>query len=53
LADELRKAFGVESELVPGTNGVFDVIVDGKQVFSKAEIGRFPDSGEIVKKLNL
>jgi len=48
--DELRKAFGVESELIPGSNGVFDVIVDGKLVFSKFETGRFPSPGEITQK---
>jgi selT/selW/selH-like putative selenoprotein len=51
LADELRKAFGVKAKLVSGTGGIFDVIVDGKHVFSKSETGRFPDSGEVVNKL--
>jgi len=41
----------VESELVPGSGGIFDVIVDDKLVFSKFETGRFPDSGEIVQKI--
>ncbi len=51
LADELRKAFGVEAKLVPGTNGIFDVVVDDKRVFSKSEVGRFPDPGEVTSKL--
>ena len=51
LADELRKAFGVDVKLVPGRNGIFDVIVDGKLVFSKFEVGRFPEAGEVVSKL--
>ena len=51
LADELRKDFGVEAKLIPGSNGIFDVIVDGKCVFSKAETGRFPDPGEVASKL--
>ena len=41
----------MESELVPGSGGIFDVIVDDKLVFSKFETGRFPDSGEIVQKI--
>jgi selT/selW/selH-like putative selenoprotein len=41
----------VEAELVPGTNGIFDVIADGKRVFSKSEVGRFPDPGEVTTKL--
>jgi selT/selW/selH-like putative selenoprotein len=41
----------VEAKLVPGIGGVFDVVVDGKVVFSKAEVGRFPDPGEITGKI--
>ena len=51
LADELQKAFGVEANLVPGRNGIFDVIVDGNLVFSKFESGRFPNPGEVTSKL--
>jgi len=47
----LRKAFGVEANLVSGGNGIFDVIVDEKLVFSKFEAGRFHSPGEIVEKL--
>jgi len=28
--------------------GVFDVSVDGKLIFSKKSVGRFPEPGEIV-----
>jgi selT/selW/selH-like putative selenoprotein len=48
LADELRSAFGVESELVEGTHGIFDVYVDDRLVFSKHREQRFPDPGEVV-----
>jgi selT/selW/selH-like putative selenoprotein len=41
----------VEANLVTGGNGIFDVIVDENLVFSKFETGRFPNPGEIVKKL--
>ena len=41
----------MEAKLVPGSNGIFDVIVGGKRVFSKSEAGRFPDPDEIVSKL--
>jgi len=39
----------VEAELAPGGNGIFDVTVDGKTVFSKTAMGRFPEDGEIAK----
>ncbi len=33
--------------LVKGSGGVFDVVVDGNRVFSKHELGRFPEPGEV------
>ena len=30
-----------------GSGGVFDVVVDGKLVYTKRETGRFPDPGEV------
>jgi len=47
----LSKEFGVKAQLIPGGGGIFDVTVDGKMVFSKFEIGRFPESGEVVEKI--
>jgi selenoprotein W-related protein len=49
LADELRNAFGIDSDLVEGTRGIFDVYVDDRLVFSKHQEQRFPDPGEVVK----
>ena len=43
----MHKAVGVEADLIPGGNGIFDVIVDGDQVFSKYKTGRFPEPGEV------
>jgi selenoprotein W-related protein len=51
LADELKKELGLESNLTPGGGGVFDVSVDGKTVFSKKLVGRFPEPGEVVALL--
>lgn len=49
MAEELKQAFGVDVTLVPGSGGVFDIIADGKLVYSKSETGRFPNPGEVVK----
>jgi selenoprotein W-related protein len=38
----------VDCELVEGSGGVFEISVDGKKVFSKKALGRFPQDGEIV-----
>lgn len=43
----MKNAFGAEVELLPSTGGVFEVTVDGKTVFSKKEMKRFPEEGEI------
>jgi len=50
VEDELVGAFGVEAKvsLFAGSGGVFEVVVDGKQVFSKQEVGHFPVPGEVV-----
>ena len=47
----IQEARGVEAELVPGGGGVFDVVVDGKLIYSKHQTGRFPDPEEILAKL--
>jgi len=49
LEDELIEKFGVEVELIAGSGGVFDVVADGRKVFSKSTAGRFPEDGEIVR----
>jgi selT/selW/selH-like putative selenoprotein len=51
VAAELQDAFGVKAELVPGSRGIFDVVVDGKLVFSKYQEKRFPQPGELAGRL--
>jgi selenoprotein W-related protein len=36
---------------VPGDGGCFEVSVDGKLLFSKLALKRFPEEGEILKLL--
>jgi selT/selW/selH-like putative selenoprotein len=47
----LKEAFGASAKLVEGSGGIFDVVVDGRKVFSKYERGRFPHPGEVVELL--
>jgi len=49
VAVELKEAFGAQAKLVESSGGVFDVMVDGKLVFSKHKTGRFPDEGEVTE----
>jgi len=51
LAATIKGETGVESELVCGGGGIFDVVVDGDMIFSKHEAGRFPEPDEILVKL--
>ena len=48
---ELKDAFGADVKLIPSSGGVFEVTADDKLVFSKRELGRFPEPGEVVGKL--
>lgn len=46
----MKARFGestVQPELIKGDNGVFDVVIDGKKLFSKDELDRFPEYQEI------
>ena len=36
-----------ELALVPSTGGVFTVLLDGDEIFSRKEQGRFPESKEL------
>jgi len=51
LAAELKKNLGLDAQLIPGSNGIFDVKADGKLVYSKAQTGRFPEPGEVTGML--
>jgi len=52
LAAELKEAFGVDSELVAGGGGIFDVEVDGELVYSKfQEKDQFPEPGEVERRI--
>ena len=33
--------------LLRGRGGVFDVVLDGHLLFSKKQVGRFPEPGEV------
>jgi hypothetical protein len=44
-------ANGIPATDIPGGKGQFDVLRDGELVFSKQEIGRFPEQGEILAAL--
>ena len=51
LADEITSKLGLEATALPGSKGQFDVLVDGRLLFSKKTEGRFPEESEILSRL--
>ncbi|MCP4722110.1 MAG: hypothetical protein GY860_21845 [Desulfobacteraceae bacterium] len=51
MADIIKQEFGVISELIPGSKGVYDIVVDNKTIFSKDQTKRFPNNDDIIKLL--
>ena len=37
--------------MIEGRGGIFDVVVDGKMIFSKHDVDRFPTHDEILSQL--
>ncbi len=49
MSAEIKNKTGVDPLLTPGSGGIFDVKQDGKLLFSKHRLGRFPNDGEIAE----
>lgn len=47
----MREDFGAEVELIASGGGVFEVVVDGKLVYSKKATGEFPDEAVLLQGL--
>lgn len=41
----------VETQLIKGGGGQFEVVLDGNLIFSKKQQGRFPEPQEILEKI--
>ena len=51
MAAEIEKVVGVSPRLIKGEGGVFEVVVDGRLIYSKKQTGRFPEHEEILSQL--
>jgi selenoprotein W-related protein len=51
LAAEIKNARKVEPALIKGSGGVFEVVLDGRLIFSKKQMGRFPELSEVLDKI--
>jgi len=54
VAEEILKAKKQDVtslRLIPSSGGVFEVTAGGKKIFSKKELGRHPEPGEVLNAL--
>jgi selT/selW/selH-like putative selenoprotein len=53
LVEAIQKAHGaaVQTNLVTGSGGIFDVAIDGELVFRKFDANRFPENREILAEI--
>ena len=47
LRESIEKQFGVKAELIKGMGGVFEVSVNDNLLYSKKDLGRFPNENEV------
>lgn len=47
MKDKFISLGDYDVEIIKGSGGVFDIVVDGELVFSKKQLGRFPEDQEI------
>ena len=47
----MREEFDAEVELIASGGGVFEVVVDGKLIYSKKTTGEFPDEAVLLQDL--
>jgi predicted Rdx family selenoprotein len=48
----LKQDTAHDAEIAPGETSQFDVVADGKLIFSKQKEGRFPEHDEIIRALS-
>ncbi len=51
MAARIESRFGLRPTLMESGGGVFEVTVNGKLIFSKKKMGRFPEEEEILSLL--
>lgn len=48
---EVKRQRNIDAHLIKGQGGVFEVVLDGKLIFSKKHTGRFPEPKEILAQI--
>ncbi|UCF33157.1 MAG: Rdx family protein [Phycisphaerales bacterium] len=52
LAKAIKDKYGVDCKLIEGGGGIFDVKVNGTQVWCKQKVGRFPEPREVFEQID-
>ncbi|PHR30489.1 MAG: hypothetical protein COA36_00315 [Desulfotalea sp.] len=47
MGESLTDKYGAEVTLIASEGGMFEVVVDDSLVYSKKELNRFPEDGEV------
>ena len=48
LAEGIKLAMGIETELIQGAGDVFDVRLNGDLIYSKAHTGKLPELSDVL-----
>ena len=51
LAAKLQNKFSTACELIESSGGAFEVVVDGKCIYSKKRTGEFPDDEQLLNTI--
>ena len=51
LAEKLKISLELETELIEGSSGIFDVELSGKLIYSKSDTGEFPNEDSLIQKI--
>ena len=51
LAEKLKISLELETELIEGSSGIFDVELSGKLIYSKSKTGEFPNEDSLIQKI--
>ena len=51
MAAAIQEELGFGAELIKGGSGIFEVVADGKTLFSKHQSRRFPEDEEVLSQL--
>jgi selT/selW/selH-like putative selenoprotein len=52
MAEELKKQYNTEVELIPGSGGCFEVTHNGNLIYSKLKSGEFPTIGQLTSAID-